>query len=242
MAMSKEEPRFDIETWEYEQERHIFDLWRWINEKLSQMRAVDEFDVIYFERKDSNVKRLIEEAIPVACLGLHFVRPAEEVYIQFWDRNQPSHDKHRQFDATLKVGGFHNLSIEVEVTIAEMNDSHMRRQALSRNGFTYLTGPIRKDGRNIVSEPQIVDSDEEDARWVDCAFDRLQAKLKNPAYGSNTAILICLSTDRFLSLERRTELILKTEKHLLREKPNIFGVYYCQVGEFVDGIRCADLP
>jgi hypothetical protein len=93
-----------------------------------------------------------------------------------------------------------------------------------------------------VSEPGIVDSDEEDERWIGCAFDQLRKKLNNPAYGSNTVILVCLNTYRLLSLERRAELIYRTRELLLQDKPNIFGVYYCQVGVFVDGILSSDLP
>ena len=60
--MSKEDPRFDIETGEYEQERHVFDMWRWINDKLARMEEVDDFDTIYFERKGANVKKLIDRS------------------------------------------------------------------------------------------------------------------------------------------------------------------------------------
>ncbi len=57
---------------EYEQKRHIFELCNWINEKLAEMETISDFNIIYFERNGENVKKLIEEAMPLASLGLYF--------------------------------------------------------------------------------------------------------------------------------------------------------------------------
>jgi hypothetical protein len=231
--MNTTSSKFDIETPEYQQERHVFDMCRWINEKLAQMEKEDNFDTIYFERKGTNVKKLIEEAIPIACLGLYFFRPADDVYLQCFVGNQP-------FDATLKVVGFHNMNIKVEVTTIETEDSTLRRQSLSRNGFTYSSGPIKREGRDIVSGPEMVDISEQEDQWVDLIFDRALRKL-GMGYGPEVAVLVYVDTPRPVSLEARAELIHRTNWHLLQKQTNIYGVYYCYAAEFVvDGIRQAD--
>src|SRR5689334_17112549 len=99
----------NIPTDEYEQRRHVFDMCRWINQTLTNMESESDFDRLYFERKGLNVKKFIEEAIPIACLGLHFYRPPDDVHVKCLAGNQP-------FDAELEVSGFRSMRIKVEAT------------------------------------------------------------------------------------------------------------------------------
>ena len=130
----------DIPTSEYEQPRHVFDLCRWINEKLSEMQELPDFETIYFERKTAisvNVKKFLEEAIPVACLGLHFYRPEDSVRIKCFAGSQG-------YDAKLWVSGYRNFEIDIEVTTTETPESVMNRQSLSWNGYAYPGSPAQK--------------------------------------------------------------------------------------------------
>lgn len=128
----------NIATDEYEQKRHVLDLYRWVNAKLAEMYSLPDFDTIYLERKvkNKNVKKLIEEAIPIACLGLYFLNPWNNVYIRCLTGNQ-------RYDAELEIKGFSPLEIKIEATTIETDETTLRRQALSRKGFVYFTGPIK---------------------------------------------------------------------------------------------------
>ena len=57
-------------------------MWRWINSQFAAMEAMSDFDAAYFNQSGDNVKKLIEEAIPVALLTLRFVAPMEEVLVR----------------------------------------------------------------------------------------------------------------------------------------------------------------
>lgn len=232
--MSKSNLHYNIPTLEYEERRHVFDMCGWINVKLKEMDETGNFDTIYFERKGENLKKLIEEAIPVAYLGLHYFRIADDVYIQCNSGNQP-------YDAILDVVGFRNRSIKIEVTTTENDDSTMRRQSLSRHGFTYSSNSIRRELGNIVSEPEFVDTFEEQQRLVDLAFNRFFEKVKFGGYGEDTAILIRVDADKPLSLERRAALVNRTHRYLTEHHPKVFAVFYCYVRDFIiDEVKEAD--
>jgi hypothetical protein len=234
--MSSPAPRYDIPTDEYQQERHVFQMCTWINDTLAKMEKTEGFDTIYFERKGTNVKKFLEEAMPIACLGLHLFKPAHDVHIQCLAGNQP-------YDGTLKVTGFSQLSIKVEVTTTETEISNLRRQSMSRNGYSWAAGPIEKEGRDIKSEPRMVNITKQEERWLDLAFERVLAKLKKNAYGSDTAILVNMDLWRPLSLESRAKLIRRTWLHLLEQEAEIYGVYYCYARKFIiDGVRRDDSP
>ncbi len=57
---------------EYEQHRSVFQLCDWINSKLRALENVSGLEERYFERRGENIKKLLEEAVPVAYLGLSF--------------------------------------------------------------------------------------------------------------------------------------------------------------------------
>lgn len=88
----------DIPTAEYTQRRHISDLCRWINEKFEVLEARGLFDEQYFERTGLNVKRLIEEAVPLSRLGLFLWTPGCDVCITCYADN-------RNYDAEVEVKG-----------------------------------------------------------------------------------------------------------------------------------------
>lgn len=232
--MSQSSPYYNIPTPEYEEKRHVFEMFRWINEKLKEMDEEVGFDTIYFERKGVNVKKFIEEAIPAAYLGLHYCRIADDIYIQCKAGNQP-------YDATMEIVGYRNRTLKIEVTTTEDDDSTLRRQSLSRHGFTYSAGPIRREGRNIVSEPEMVDVFEEEQKLIDLAFDRFYEKVKFASYDKETVILVRVDSDRHLSLESRAELVNKTHRHLMEHQPSIYGVCYCYVRDFIiDEVKESD--
>jgi hypothetical protein len=222
----------NISTTEYEQKRHAFDLCGWINEKFAEMQALPDFETIYFERqvKNKNVKKLIEEAMPLACLGLYFFRPGNDVYLRCLTENPT-------YDAELSVTRWNNFDIKVEVTTLETDESTMRRQSLSRYGSVFMMGKIRRDGRDITSEAEMVDLDVENTKWIELAFKRCLKKVER-GYGKDTAILVSFSNSRHIPLRYRAKLIEKTERYLLVEKPEIYGVYYSYGDDFVvDGIK-----
>jgi hypothetical protein len=222
-----------IPTEEYEERRNVFDLCRWINQKLTEMEKETDFERIYFERKGTNVKQLIEEAIPIACLGLHFYRPPDEVYLKCLAGNEP-------YDAELEVTGYRSIRIKVEATTIETEDSALRRQSLSRRGFAYSFGPIRKEGESIVSRPEMVDLAIQYEQWADLAFQRYLVKAEN--YDKDTAILVHLDTSWRLPMEFRSSLLRKIRDHLSKERSNVYGVYYCYNYDYVvDGIRARDV-
>jgi hypothetical protein len=220
----------NIPTTEYEQRRHVFDLCKWINEKCAEMQTFPDFETIYFERQGANVKKLIEEAMPLASVGLYFFRPANDVHLKCLAGNQ-------NYDAELSVSGWNNFDIKVEVTTIETNETNMRRQALSRDGFVFMTGKIKRDRRKIISEAEMVDMDIENTKWIDLAFERYLKKVEH-GYDKDTAILVSFSNFRHIPLRYRAKLIERTERHLLVEKPEIYGVYYSYGDDFVvDGVK-----
>lgn len=219
----------NIKNSEYEKKRNVFELCKWINKKLNKLEAFPESEKIYFERKGNNIKRLIEEAIPLASLGLYFYKPPSNVYINF-------HPENHQYDADLIVEGFNNFQLKVEVTTLENNDSALRRQALSRNGTVFTTGKIEKKGNIITSEPEMVDLNLENEKWINLALERCKTKI-NRCSDENTAILVSFNNFSNISLNYRAKLIQNTQKFLLKENPKVYGVYYSYRDFLVDGIK-----
>lgn len=61
----------NISNSEFERPRSVFQLCEWITSKLRELEKSPAFEELYFERRGQNVKKLLEEAVPVARLGLH---------------------------------------------------------------------------------------------------------------------------------------------------------------------------
>lgn len=211
---------------EYEKRRHAFELCQWINEKLNELKRSGRFDELYFERKGRNVKKLIEEAIPVSRLALQLSTPGSEVYVTCYVGNQA-------YDATVEIEGFGPRVFKVEVTTTETDETTMRRQALSRQGCVASSGPIRRDKRNIIWEGEMVEVDADEQRCTELMFEWLQEKVKSGSYGEDTAILVHLAEYRPISMRNRANLVHRTRRYIVEEQPSIGSVYYCYTAGYI---------
>ncbi len=176
----------DIADSDYQQRRHASELAAWVNTKFREIEAGGRLEEQYFERRGLNVKRLLEEAVPLSRLGLHLWTPGNEPYLTMLPAA-------RNVDGEVEVQGFSARSFKVEVTPIETDESTMRRQALAREGTVQLLGPIRKRGRTIIAEPEMVDVAEQMARVTELTMERLREKVESRAYDDTTAMLVYLS-------------------------------------------------
>ncbi len=205
---------------EYQQRRHARELATWINAKFRDLEAGGRLEEQFFERKGRNVKRLIEEAVPLSRLGLSLWKPGDEPYVTLLPENV-------KYDGLLEVDGFSARSFKVEVTTIETDQSTLRRQMLSREGTVTLTGPIRRrpDG-SIEDGMEGVDVSEQQEAIAALAFSRLTAKTDARSYDENTALLVYLNDFWPLPEEGRLSLHRRTEQYLW-ERQEIFAVCYC---------------
>lgn len=222
----------NLQEEEYEQKRQVFRFCGWIHEKFIQLSHEPDFEELYFERKGTILKKLIEEAVPVSYFGLFLSREWNDVFVQCFT-NIPD------YDALIEVQNPHSIPkeiIKVEVTTTEDNSAVLRRQALARNGFAHLTGTIKREGRNIKTEGEFVESEEESEKVIQLALQALERKLKNN-YDNRTAILVYVTGFRQLAHHHRFKLI-EESKRLLREKnPTLYGVFFCySSNRGVDGV------
>jgi hypothetical protein len=231
---------FSVPVAEYEHRRSSFGLCEWINQKLEEMRKTGHFDELYFERSDprSNLKKLIEEAIPLSRLGLYLSTPGSEVYLTCLAGNQ-------NYDAYIEITGFDQRIFKVEVTTTENRPSTLRRQALSRLGHVPLTGPISRSGREITipDETEMVCANEEDDRCVNLMFERMRHKVESGRYGGDTAILVFFTEFRAIDPKHRARLAFRTNRYLLETQANVAGVYYCYTADYsIDSARGGSTP
>jgi hypothetical protein len=218
----------DITNAEYEEPRSNFQLCEWINNKLRDLESTPDFQERYSERRGLNIKKLLEEAVPVARLGLYLWRPWRDVSVTCLARDQP-HDA----EITVKEPN-KTETIKIEVTCTETDDTTMRRQALSRQGFVWMGGPVRREGRQIVSEATMVDLDNASGRLVECALARFRGKAERED-DPQTAILVYLVRSfPSLSLRYRTQLLEQTRTYLRAHRPTLYGAYYCYEADDAD--------
>ncbi len=92
-------PLVDIQDADYEQRRHASELAAWVKAKMRELEAGGRLEEQYFERLGRNVKRLVEEAVPLSRLGLYLWTPGNEPYISCLPHNQG-------VDAIVEVQGF----------------------------------------------------------------------------------------------------------------------------------------
>ena len=223
----------DIPLSEYEQPRSIHELCNWINIKLRDLEQLPDFEERYFERRGQYIKQLLEEAIPIAKLGLYFWRPWRDISVVCLTGNQA-------YDATMTLQDpHHSETIRIEVTSTETDETTMRRQALSRDGSVFMLGPVRRQGRQIMSEATMVDLDAEHTRLLECAFARFQAKAEQES-DAQTAILVYVSTPQSLPLHYRAQLLEQTRAYLRTNHATLYGVYYCYHNDYgTDGLHNA---
>jgi hypothetical protein len=215
----------DISNPEYEQRRHARDLVSWVNARFMELENAGRLEEQYFERKGQNIKRLIEEAVPLSRLGLSLWTPGNEPYVTLAPKNL-------NFDGYVEVEGFSARSFSVEVTTIESEQSTLRRQALSREGTVPLTGKIRRTAEGAIeAELAMIDVAEQEQTVVDLALSRLRAKAESARYDENTAFLVYVNDFWPLPAEGRLALHRKTEQYL-REHPTIYSVGYCFSPDF----------
>jgi hypothetical protein len=154
----------NISNSEYEKSRSVFQLCEWINRTLRDFETDPHFGERYLERRGGNVKKLLEEALPVARLGLHLWRPWHDISVTCLAGNQP-HDA----EVTLK-NPRNSETIKIEVTSTQTDETTMRRQALARHGHVWMTGRVWREGRHIMSSPEMEDYDKKRSRHIDMLF------------------------------------------------------------------------
>lgn len=210
----------DIADGDYEQRRHASEFAAWVNAKFRELQGGGYLEEQYFERRGRNVKRLIEEAVPLSRLGLHLWTPGNEPYISCFPIDQ-------SVDGHVEVQGFNARSFNVEITTIETERSTLRRQALSREGTVPLTGPVRRLAGEIIAQPEMIDVNEQTESTVDLAMCRLKAKVESGGYAHDTAILVYLSEFWPLPPEGRLHLQRRTRQYLEAGAQNTSSVYYC---------------
>ena len=210
---------FEITRDEYEQRRDVFELCRWVNAQFRAMEGTGHFDEIYFERKGLNVPRFVAEVVPVSRLALLLATPGSEVYVTCFADS-------RNYDAEIEISDWRPRSFRVEVTTTEPDDVVLRRQALSRVGHVMLAGPIRREGRKVIAEPEMVNVHEEEQRRTALMLERLRDKVESGRYDANTAFLV-YSTDLFrIGVDARADLVRDAERYLALVGVPTAGVYF----------------
>lgn len=228
---------FDISDAEFEKPRTAFELTTWLQKKFEQMKLTGNFSQIYYERKGLNVKKLIEEAVPLSKLSLYLTTPFQIVSLNLKTGNQ-------NFDAEIETKpipsfeSFKSEKYKVEVSTTETDQTTMRRQALSRQGTVPLVGSIKREKRTIIPEMEFVESSEFENGLISLLYDRFLQKVNTQRYDKNTVILIHLSDFNPISIRSREELIQKTRYFLDMESPEIKGVYFTyQFSNIVDSVE-----
>jgi hypothetical protein len=216
----------DIQDSDYEQRRHASELAVWVNLKLREIEAGGCLDVQYFERRGRNVKRLIEEALPLSRLGLYLWTPGNEPYVTTLPISDP-------VDGLIEVESIYPRSFHVEITTLETEESTMRRQALARTGYAPLGGPIHRTGRRLEYEPEMIDVAKAAEHTIELVIKRLDRKVRSVTQTNPAAILVYLSPFRTLPQMYRSALRRRTEQYLASEVKQALTVYYCYWPEYV---------
>jgi hypothetical protein len=71
----------NISDSEYEKPRSVFQLCEWINGTLRGLETDPDFEERYCERKGKSIKKLLEDAVPIARLGLRLWRPWHDLLV-----------------------------------------------------------------------------------------------------------------------------------------------------------------
>lgn len=223
---------FGIPDAEYQRRRTAFELCAWINATVEALKGHGQFDFQYLERRGENIKRLVEEAIPLSRLGLYLSIPGSEVFVTCFAHNEP-------FDGRVEVVGFGARDFRVEVTTTDVPPaSTLRRHALARDGHVFLSGPIHRDRRVVLSEGAMVDVAEYEAEQIVVAMNALRRKAESDRYDESVAVLVYV-TDCWLStlVRFRSTLIRKAEDYLRTAEPKIGSVFFCYSSNYcVDAI------
>jgi hypothetical protein len=89
-----------------------------------------------------------------------------------------------------------------------------------------MTGLVWREGRHIMSNPEMEDYDKKRSRLIEHAFARFKTKAEQ-VDDPQTALLAYV--DSFLSLQfwYRSKLLEQTRTYLEAQRPNFYGAYYC---------------
>jgi len=116
----------------------------------------------------------------------------------------------------------------------------MRRQALAREGMVPLAGPIRREGRTILAEGEMVDVAEKADRIIDLTIQRLRQKVDSGAYNEATVMLVYLSEFWPLPPEGRLRLRRRTEAYLVTKPGPTSTVHFCFWPDY--GVETVQIP
>jgi hypothetical protein len=168
-------------------------------------------------------------------MGLYLWRPWRDISVTCLAGDR-SHDA----EITVKEAD-KTETIKIEVTCTETDETTMRRQALSCQGFVWMGGTVRREGRQISSEAAMVDLDSASVRLVECALARFSRKAEQED-DPQTAILVHLvKSFPPLSFRYRTQLLEQTRTYLRAQRPTLYGAYYCyetdEADQGFDGVR-----
>ena len=208
-------------TEEYEEKRDIFSFLRWMHLKSIEIKSEPDSNKLYFERT-GNIKKFFEEAVPIGFLALFKYSLGRQIDVQCFTGNQP-------YDGIIAISDeLEKKENKIEVTTIETEESSMRRQAMSRNGWAFFTGPVRRDNKNkrkIITQCKAADVIESENEFVDLAFSRFKAKAEK-RYDSNTEILVFLNCPAIPRHEVRYNLRSKTDAYLRKNRKVTNMVYY----------------
>lgn len=233
-----------ISTSDYETTRSLFDLCDWITQKVSELVESSDNGDAYF-RQRGNIKKLLEEAIPISYFGLHLYRIRRNINVTCHAGNEPYDGKieiEEQWDIKKKT------TIFVEVTSTESDKTALQREYLANEGIVNLSDDLERDEKTRKIIPirnnTLVNIDIEQQKVIDEAYKRSIKKLEkkdnlgNFRYTSNTAIIIYVTYGFPLSPRFRINLLNMTLEYLKKERPTVYGVYYCYKADgTIDGIR-----
>lgn len=183
----------------------------------------------YRMRSRPGSKQLIEEVFPVAVLLLHLWSSTRTVRCRFVGSNK-NHDAELTMSGREVDLGYYKSRYYVEVTTAAHPDEHLRREALTRNGFVYLGGPIRRVNekgakrRPLVSEAVAVDGESlvrDVIEWVGAAVVRKSAK----DYPRPCILLVNVDAERPLSVKEWAQVQSKVRDRVDRNRfVHVFAV------------------
>lgn len=192
-------------------------------------RAYKELEALnneqYYLRKGEDIRKLIQEILPLATFLKYFERPGRQVKCRHFSGSQ-------NYDAKLKLEGdeiekgFLEAEFFVEVTRAECEEyEHLRREALHLYGSVFFGKDIRKVGSknkgNYKIESQAVaeDMDYEVKEAVTLITKALEKKYnKKRPYPSPCLLLIQVETGRPLALNEWCRLAKEIQGIVNREK------------------------
>ena len=183
----------------------------------------------YRMRRLPGSKQLIEEVFPVAVLLLHLWSSPRTIRCRFVGSTK-KHDAELTMSGREVDRGFYHPRYFVEVTMAAHPDEHLRREALTRNGFVHLGGPIRRVNqkgakrRPLVSEVVAVDGDalvRDVVEWVSTAVEKKATK----DYPSPCILLVNVDAERPLSVEEWAQVQSKVRDRVDRDRfAHVFAV------------------